>query len=288
MWILIVTILIIIVLLSLYVYKESTGYHIVRYSIDDARVKKDKTTIVFMSDLHNKQHGQRNADVLADIENINPDYVFIGGDMITSCMEHWSGYDDTLAFIDALSKKYKVVYGMGNHEERLRRKPNKFPEGAYDDLTDRLSKMGCPILSNECEELDFNIRVYGLDLDHKYYRKVVTRKIPDGYLEEKLGAPDKNLFNVLLAHNPEHFKSYAEWGSNLVLSGHVHGGIVRLPYLGGVVSPALKLFPKYDGGEFIEYGSRMILSRGLGTHTIPVRINNKAELIVIDIMGSQD
>ena len=70
---------------------------------------------------------------------------------------------------------------------------------------------------------------------------------------------------------------------DLVLSGHVHGGIMRLPFLGGVISPTLRLFPRYDGGLFREDGSTMILGRGLGSHTIPIRIFNPGELIVVDL-----
>ena len=69
-----------------------------------------------------------------------------------------------------------------------------------------------------------------------------------------------------------------------MVSGHVHGGLMRLPFLGGVISPALKLFPKYDGGVFQEGKSTLVLGRGLGTHTLPVRIFNPGEVVVIDIV----
>ncbi|MDE7197816.1 MAG: hypothetical protein K2O15_02920, partial [Lachnospiraceae bacterium] len=84
-------------------------------------------------------------------------------------------------------------------------------------------------------------------------------------------------------HNPVYFDAYEAWGADLVVSGHVHGGIMRLPVLGGVISPALTLFPKYDGGVFYEKESTMILSRGLSSHTLPIRIFNPGELIVIDL-----
>ena len=101
------------------------------------------------------------------------------------------------------------------------------------------------------------------------------------YLEKKLGRPDRSRFNILIAHNPSYFPAYAEFGADLVLSGHVHGGIARIPFLGGVISPALRLFPKYDGGRYREGESVMILGRGLGTHTIPVRFLNPGELVEV-------
>jgi len=279
-----IIVIILVVLLSLYVYKESNGYHIVNYSFTNNRILKDKVSFVFISDLHNKQYGDHNVDLVNDIDKLSPDFIVLGGDMITSCMEKWTDFSDTLKFVEALSKKYPVYYGMGNHEERLYRKPEKFPKGSYDRLKEILSKIHAPLLDDEKIALnDLGINIYGLNLDHEYYRKVITKKLPDGYLVNKLGTPESDKFNILIAHNPEHFASYAKWNADLVLSGHVHGGIIRLPYLGGVVSPALKLFPKYDGGLFKEGNSQMVLSRGIGSHTVPIRVNNKAELIYIEI-----
>ncbi len=99
---------------------------------------------------------------------------------------------------------------------------------------------------------------------------------------------EKDRFQILIAHNPQYFKEYAGWGADLTLSGHVHGGIVRLPLLGGVVSPSLALFPKYSGGRYQQAGRTMILSRGLGTHTINVRMFNPGEVSLIEIKGTKN
>ena len=275
-------VLIIILLLSIYVYYESNGYHIVSYNINSNKISGE-LKIVFISDLHNKQYGHHNEQIEKAIDEINPDFVCLGGDMITSCLEKWTDYSDTMEFVKNIAKKYTVFYGMGNHEERLNRVPEKFPKDAYEKLISTLSEINAPIMDDDKVSYNDNIVIYGLKLDHEYYRKFVTKHFSESYLKEKLGDIDKDKFNILIAHNPEHFEGYAKWGADLVLSGHVHGGIVRLPLLGGVISPALKLFPKYDGGIFIENESVMVLSRGLGTHTVPVRVNNKAELIEIVI-----
>ena len=88
-----------------------------------------------------------------------------------------------------------------------------------------------------------------------------------------------------LTNNPEYFNRYAEWGADLVISGHLHGGMVRIPGLGGMMSPKFKLMPEYDYGMF-EYGdSMMLVSRGLGAHTIKVRINNNPELVNLKILA---
>ncbi len=102
-------------------------------------------------------------------------------------------------------------------------------------------------------------------------------------MEQYLGAAGKDCFNILLAHNPEYFKEYQEWGADLVMSGHVHGGIARLPLLGGVIAPSLQLFPAYDAGLFQRGKSHMVLTRGLGTHHIRLRFFNIPEISVINL-----
>lgn len=278
----IIIVIVILVLLSVYVYIESNGFHIVEYKIKSKKIS-DTVKIVFISDLHNKQYGFHNEQIIGEIDNIKPDFICLGGDMITSCLEKWTDFSDTMDFVKKLAEKYVVYYGMGNHEERLKRVPEKFPEGEYEKLVDTLMEINAPLLDDKLVKHNDIINIYGLNLDHEYYRKVITRHFSENYLQSKLGDIDNNKYNILIAHNPEHFIGYSKWGADLVLSGHVHGGIIRLPFLGGVVSPALKLFPKYDGGLFKSNNSVMILSRGLGTHTVPIRVNNKAELIVIEI-----
>ena len=108
------------------------------------------------------------------------------------------------------------------------------------------------------------------------------------YISSLLGQPNSQACNILIAHNPEYFRQYAEYGADFVLSGHVHGGVARIPVLGGVISPSLRIFPKYDGGIFQKRNQTgentvMVLSRGLGTHTIPVRFFNPGELIEVTI-----
>ena len=115
---------------------------------------------------------------------------------------------------------------------------------------------------------------------HKFWRK---RRLKPGQLSKLMDMPGDPAFPILLAHNPEYFPQYAAWGARLVLSGHIHGGIARLPFLGGVISPSLRLFPVYDAGLFQEGKCRMVLTRGLGLHHIKLRFFNRPELSVIDM-----
>ena len=107
-----------------------------------------------------------------------------------------------------------------------------------------------------------------------------------GVMDMHLGCADKDAFNLLIAHNPRYFKNYANWGADLVLSGHVHGGTVILPGGKPLIGTDFRLFPKYSGGLYEDGDARMIVSRGLGTHSIKVRINNKPELVVVKIVAN--
>ena len=133
---------------------------------------------------------------------------------------------------------------------------------------------------------DTSLHVFGIEIDKEYYKKFFHEILSEKQVESYLGKKPEG-YTVLLAHNPEYFKAYAGWGADMTLSGHVHGGIMRLPFLGGVISPSLRLFPKYDGGRKKEFGKEMIISRGLGVHTIPVRLFNPAELVVLRLCSEK-
>ena len=125
----------------------------------------------------------------------------------------------------------------------------------------------------------------------------------DDYIESLVGKLEDDKYNILLAHNPDYFKHYNAYGSDLILSGHVHGGLIRLPLLRGVAHPGIRFFPKYSGGvyddngKFVRYADsyvssknaviRLIVSCGIGFHTLPLRLFNPGELIFITIDSKQ-
>lgn len=238
--------------------------------------------LVLLADLHNKSFGRKNSRLLSAIAEISPDAVLVAGDMLTA--EKNADYANALALMEGLAARYPVYYGMGNHEYRLGLYPEQYP-GMYEGYTEGLKRAGIEPLINENAYLPaWNIVVCGAQIDRGYYRHFRRASMEPSYLPKLLGTPDREKFQLLIAHNPVYFDAYADWGADLVVSGHVHGGILRLPFFGGVLSPSLSLFPKYDGGIFRERGSTMILSRGLSSHTIPIRIFNPGELIVIDLL----
>jgi len=258
---------------------DSNRFVIKRFAAKDRRIARPARAVV-LADLHNKRYGRKNERLLAAIREQKPDFIFVAGDMPTA--RPGKPLEPALDFLRELAKDYPIYYGNGNHEQRLK----LYPEN-YGDMGERygqaLQEMGIEPLVNEHSLLrDLGIAVYGLELERIFYKRFRHRKMQTEYLDSVLGRPDSSFYTVLLAHNPAYFPWYAKWGADLVLSGHVHGGVVRVPFWGkGLVAPSLCPFPKYDGGIFQEGVSTMVLSRGLGMHTIPVRAFNPAELWVI-------
>lgn len=250
------------------------------YTCVSDKLKKDGKFIL-LSDLHNKAFGRHNEKLFHAIEKEKPDTILIAGDMYTSVR---NGSNHEIAeFVSRLSEKYPVYYGNGNHEQKTRLFPEIFGT-IYRDYMEKITSEGTVTLINEKVTVpQYNMQVYGLEIERSYYKKFVEQHMEATYLERLLGKPDSSCFNLLIAHNPDYFDAYAGWGADLTVSGHVHGGLMRLPILGGVISPRLRLFPHYDGGRFEKEGKVMILSRGLGTHTLPVRIFNPGELVVIHL-----
>lgn len=277
------TALIIIVILAVFFLTvmiiDGNRFRVVEYQLYSSKVKKEHRYVV-LSDLHNKSYGEKNSRLIRKIIGLTPERILIAGDILTA--KPGKSYEVALDLIKNLAEKYPIYYGMGNHETRLFLYPETYGDMGERYLAD-LNKVSVDFLKNESQQCEDNIRITGLDMDRNYYKRLKKYPMDSNYLKETLGEADKQKYEILLAHNPDYFEEYAEWGADLVLSGHVHGGMMRLPVLGGVISPSVKLFPKYDGGIFKIGKSTMILSRGLGMHTIPIRIFNPGELILLKI-----
>lgn len=259
---------------------DSNRFVIKRHVVTDSRIKK-QCRAVLLTDLHNKHYGKDNAILLGAIHEQQPDFILIAGDILTARPK--APLEPALRLLRELAEKYPVYYANGNHEHRL-----KLYLDTYGDMAERygaaLKEMNVePLVNSHAELPEYGITIYGSEIDKFYYKRFQSVVMNSDYLPRILGQAPKNSYTVLLAHNPDYFPQYAAWGAALTLSGHIHGGVARVPFWGkGVISPTWRLFPKYDGGVFQEGDAVMILSRGLGTHTIPVRIFNPAELWVID------
>lgn len=275
-------IVLIMVIFLLWVMLYDTGRFVTTtYKITDKRIKKDFRAVV-VADLHNKSFGNENQRLVEAIRALHPDFILIPGDLITAKPRR--NFDIAMKFLKQISMEYPVYYADGNHEHRL----FLYPE-VYGDMSQKFEEglRECKVkrLINEklCFE-ELGICLYGAQIERKYYKRFRLMPMDANYMESILGPKaDEAYYNVLMAHRPDYFPNYAAWGADLVLAGHVHGGVVRIPFWGrGVLSPSVTFFPKYDGGLFEEQNKKMILSRGLGTHTIPFRLFNPGELVVVD------
>ena len=270
---------------SLDILYDTTHFVVKRYELNSTKIKSPYHFVV-LSDLHDKAFGHQNKKLLAAIDKIKPEAVYIAGDMITALPGRQ--FDDTIAFLKSLSEKYPVYYGSGNHEYRMRINTEKYGNMSS-EYEEKIRNMGIVRLyTGSTVSHRKDVKVYGLEIDRMYYRKWKMPKMPVDYTLQKIGKAEQDCFTILLAHNPEYFDNYAKSGVDLVLSGHVHGGVAKIPFFGGVISPKFRLFPKYDGGLFVKNETTMILSRGLGCHTIPVRFLNPGELIEVFVSPEAD
>lgn len=261
---------------------DSNRFVVKKYTFYSDKIKKD-CRIVFLSDLHNKEYGAGNERLLQAIEEASPDIVLIGGDMMTA--KPGADFQKAVDFILKCAEKYPVYYAFGNHEYRTRIYAKAYGT-MYADYMKNFAESEIRFLDNEsCVLPEYGVRLTGLSLSKEYYKRFSKKKLADDYLQKTLGEADDASYQILLAHTPEFFPDYVAWKPELVLSGHMHGGVIRFPGLKGLISPSLFPFPRYDGGLFEQSGSSMVVGRGLGMHTIPVRIFNPGELVVIELQA---
>ncbi|MDF2609611.1 MAG: metallophosphoesterase [Lachnospiraceae bacterium] len=274
---------IIFIIFILYVSFENHNLKISQYSVKSERLPKEfhGTKFVLLADLHNNRFGKENEVLLSQIIKINPDFIVIAGDMIVG--KTHNDYHIAYSFLSKLAAKYPIYYGLGNHEQRVMPGGKHYDE-AFNGYKEDLEKAGVVFLNNGSATITKNnqkIVITGILLGTTFFRKFKKMKMDTDYLQNLVGIPNNQCYNILIAHNPVYFKNYIDWGADLIVSGHLHGGIVRLPKVGGVISPQYEIFPFFDAGYFEEKGKVMLVSRGLGTHTIKIRVCNPPELMTV-------
>lgn len=241
---------------------------------------KEPVVLVFLSDLHDNTFGEKNEKLLKEIKRIHPDAVLIGGDtMVTKPgRADLSRTKELLQGISRLS--CPVFYANGNHEQRMQRDRGVYGS-MYDEFRKLLEEYQVNYLQNKTVQWRDDIAVSGVDIAWKYYQDFHPDSMVPSYLTRRLGKAESERFQILLAHSPLFFDAYAGWGADLSLAGHFHGGTIRLPGLGGVMTPQYQFFHPFCGGVFEQNGRWMLVSRGLGTHSINIRIGNRPQLAVI-------
>ena len=239
---------------------RTVGYDLAFPDLPDAF---DGLRILQISDLHGRDILTR--QLLQRAETAEPDLILLTGDLVDG--------EGQLTRLEPLLREFAelapVYYVTGNHEWAL-----ADTEGFLRDL----SALGVTVLRNGFVTLERNgqrLLLAGLEDPNGY----ADMKTPEELAEEMEAAGGG--FSLLMSHRPDRFPDYAELGFRLVFSGHTHGGMLRLPFLGGVLAPGHVLFPEYDGGLFTEGESKMVLSRGLAEVNGFPRIFNPMEAPVV-------
>ena len=234
----------------------------------------DGFRIAHVSDLHNTEIGKDNKKLLAMLQDAEPDIIAITGDLIDS---RNTDVEVALQFIREAVKIAPCYYVTGNHESRI---------SEYSVLKAGMETAGVVILEDARTEISLGgetITLIGVN-DPSFRTNDLSGDsvtVMDAKLTQ-LHADDDG-FTILLSHRPELFDTYVKNNIDLVLSGHAHGGQFRLPFIGGLVAPHQGMFPQYDAGLYTEENTNMIVSRGVGNSIFPFRINNRPEVILIEL-----
>lgn len=234
--------------------------------------------IAHVTDLHNDEFGKENEKLLAVIEGTKPDMIAITGDLLDS---RRTDLKKAINFVQKAVQIAPCYYVTGNHESRMKEE--------YAELEKEMQKAGVVVLRNDRQTLEkdgVQIIVAGIDDPRFVLSTDKVEKMENKVgktLDKVLEGVPKEQFTLLLSHRPELFELYCEKGLDLVLTGHVHGGQIRIPNIGGIIGPGQGLLPDYDAGLYTKDSTKMVLSRGLGQSIIPFRLNNPPELVLVTL-----
>lgn len=267
------------ILFFIYLFYSNWQINVTKYEIHSDQIPTSFKgfKIAQVSDLHNRDFGKENNRLIKKIHAQNPDIVVLTGDMVSTTDTDFTPFYD---FVSEVANNYPTYYIVGNHEQALE-------EHKLKEIEQFLDANGVIRLDNEVVTLEDGadkIYVYGMWFHLMYYKNAKDDSIHFGVEQmNKIISPPKDGFAIGLIHNPVYFHTYANWGMDLVLSGHMHGGIINVPFKGGLLSPEIEFFPTFDAGYFSYKDSQMIISRGLGDSISIPRLFNMPELVMIEL-----
>lgn len=262
----------VLIVLDSYINIDISHYEIKNNKLNQ---KYNNYKIMLLTDLHNRDITEK---LIKIVNEENPNIIVMSGDMINEKVE---GFDNFFNLCEKLKDK-TIYYVFGNHEENMSdEKQNEFIEKIKE-------KTNVILLNNDKVELDDSFTIYGFSHQVKYYLASTKEKIDLNYIEERIGKIDTNKFNLLISHDPLLYNLYSEYGFDMVLSGHLHGGIINIPFVGGLLSPDFTFFPKYYKGVNKIGNTNLVISRGLGYgYMIPIRVFNRGEVVIINLMKNE-
>ncbi len=277
---LMIIIILLIVLTGYFIWLiyENTIINVTHYDVSSKNIPKEFNNfkIAQISDFHNTVFGENNETLLLDLELEKPDIIVITGDYI-DCRH------TDLSVAESLTKRLvriaPVYYCTGNHESRI---PDELKK-----LEKMFEKNKVNVLRNNKQLIKRgkqSIRICGID-DPDFLGVDMSDEDKEAKMTKRINALKKEdgKYCILLSHRPELFDIYCKTGVGLALTGHAHGGQIRLPFIGPVFSPSEGLFPKYAEGMHTNQNTTMVVSRGLGQSQFPLRINNSPELVIVTL-----
>ena len=266
----------VLIALVIWIAWGNTALELNTYAVTSSRLPQsfDGYRIAHVSDLHNAEMGEGNEKLLVMLREADPDMIAITGDLIDS---RNTNVEIALQFAQEAMKIAPCYYVSGNHEARV---------NEYEELKTGLISAGVIILEDTQTEISIEgetITLIGIN-DPSFQTDYLFGDA-ETVMSSKLSElhTDGDGFTILLSHRPELFDTYTDHDIDLVLSGHAHGGQFRLPFIGGVVAPNQGLFPEYDADIYTDGNTNMLVSRGVGNSILPFRINNRPEVILIEL-----
>ena len=261
---------IILFLCGFYLNFENTTLQVTKYDITDNKLPENFNNfkIVQISDYHNTNSTKLSKNLIKEIKKQEPNIIVLTGDLIDA---RKTNINIAINFIKQIKDIAPIYYITGNHEAS---------SSEYKKLKEEMINLGINILENKVAVIQKNneqLNLIGIN-DPKFTKEVsigdseIIRRQIDNLKY------DKDIYTILLSHRPEAFNTYVNKNINLILSGHAHGGQIRIPFIGGVIAPNQGLFPEYTSGKYKKENSTMVVSRGIGNSIIPFRINNRPEL----------
>lgn len=238
-------------------------------------VESDKITagvkIVQISDSHSFENY---SDVVYQTKNANPDIITLTGDIFTDETK----LDQSVDFVTELNTIAPVYYIKGNNDN---------PKGKYHEFASKIEKEGVTILEDDYRDVIINnqeIRIIGID-DNSYSTIFSKNKTQSERITNLLASLyDESKYNIVLSHRPQYFEEYVQTSSDLVLTGHTHGGMIRFPFINeGLITSDQGLFAKYDYGIYKNKNTTMIINSGCASRGYIPRLYNPKEVVILNL-----
>lgn len=261
----------VIIAIFIIIYFENNSLKKSNYVYKSRKIPKsfDGFKIIQISDLHDKTFGRDNKRLIRIIDDEKPNIIIVTGDIYY----YYNGkIENSLNFLENISKKHKVYFVTGNHE---------YKDKNWDNHKKVIEDYGVKIIDNMVDNIrnnDEEIYIYGLK-DPAFYHKSVRYTIFEDELKKMKESMDDKKFGILLSHRPDKINIYSRNKVDLVFTGHAHGGQIRFLDR-GILSPAEGFFPKYTSGMHVKDSTTMIISRGLGRTIFTFRLFNRPEVVI--------